>query len=89
MNRIKMNPKEMTFEQLCELFNYTSKGRPISRKEVSNFSGLSVDTWEGLAVRGVGPRYFMPEGTRRVWYSERDVLEWLVSGARYSTSDQP
>ena len=84
-----MTPDEMTFEQLCELFNYMPKYRPISRKEVSDFSGLSVDTFEGYALRGVGPRYFMPKGTRRVWYSERDVLAWMASGMRRSTSDQP
>ncbi|WP_417427038.1 helix-turn-helix transcriptional regulator [Hoeflea sp.] len=84
-----MTLSEYTLEDLCDLFGYTPKGRPISRKEFSEFSGLSVDTLEGHALRGTGPRYFKPEGTRRVWYAERDVLAWLASGARQSTSDQP
>lgn len=84
-----MNPSEMSFDQLCELFNYTPKGRPLDVKEAAALLGLSTDTLEGYRCRGVGPRYFMPKGTRRVWYSERDLLAWLASGVRYSTSDQP
>lgn len=84
-----MNPKEMTFEQLCELFNYTPKKRPLGTEDAAELLDRSTDTLEGWRGRGVGPRYFMPKGTRRVWYSERDLLAWLASGARYSTSDQP
>ncbi|MBP6012133.1 MAG: DNA-binding protein [Alphaproteobacteria bacterium] len=79
----------MTFEQLCELFNYTPKGKALRRKEAADVLGLSVATLEGYAGRGVGPRYFMPRGTRRVWYAERDLLVWLASGLRRSTSDLP
>lgn len=84
-----MNIPETTFDQLCETFSYTPKGRPLDAKETAELLGLSTDTLEGYRGRGVGPRYFMPNGTRRVWYSERDLLAWLASGARYSTSDQP
>lgn len=78
---------QMTFEQLCELFNYTPKGRPLSSAEVAELRGISNRTMEGDRVRGVGPRYFQPAGTRRVHYSERDVLEWLASGMKHSTSE--
>lgn len=84
-----MNPNTMSFDQLCELFNYTPKGRPLDRKEAAELLGLSVDTLEGYASRGVGLRDFSPPGSRKVWYSERDLLAWLASGARYSTSEQP
>ncbi|SIQ75347.1 hypothetical protein SAMN05880590_10710 [Rhizobium sp. RU35A] len=80
---------EATFEHLCDLFSYSPKGRPLDVKESADLLGLSTDTLEGYRYRGVGPRYFMPKGTRRVWYSERDLLAWLASGARQSTSDQP
>lgn len=78
---------DMTFEQQCELFNYTPKKRPITGKEFAELRGVSERTVEGDRVRGVGPRYFQPEGTRRVMYSERDVLAWLVSGMKQSTSE--
>lgn len=79
---------ELTFEQLCELFNYTPKGGPLDSKEVAKFYGVNPGTPEQWRFRGEGPRYFQPPGTRKVWYSERDVLAWLASGARQSTSEQ-
>jgi hypothetical protein len=83
-----MTPEKMTFEQLCEQFNYTPTGRPQSRKKAADFLGLSVDTLEGYGSRGVGPKSYKPPGTRRVWYSERDLLAWLASGSRRSLSEQ-
>jgi len=79
---------EMTFEQLCELFAYFPKRRPLDTKEVADLFGLNANTLEQYRFRGEGPRYFSPPGTRRVWYAEMDVLRWLASGARQSTSDQ-
>jgi len=84
-----MTPDQVSFDQLCEMFSYTPKGRPLDVKEAAELLGLSTDTLEGYRYRGVGPRYFMPNGTRRVWYAERDLLAWLASGLRRSTSDQP
>ena len=78
---------KMTFEQACELFGYKPKNRPLTTEDVASLRGISIRTVEGDRVRGVGPRYFQPEGTRRVLYAERDVLEWLVSGAKHSTSE--
>jgi hypothetical protein len=59
---------DMTFEQLCELFAYTPKRRPLDTKEVADLFGLNVNTLEQYRFRGEGPRYFSPPGTRRVWY---------------------
>jgi hypothetical protein len=83
-----MNPDDMTLDQLAELFGYELKRRPLDRKEAADLLGLTVDTLEGYAYRGVGPHSFSPPGTRRVWYAERDLLAWLASGRRRSTSDQ-
>jgi len=77
---------DLTFEQLCELFAYTPKGRPLDTKEVATLLGVHFNTLEQYRLRGEGPRYFSPPGTRRVWYAEFDVLRWLASGARHSTS---
>jgi len=78
---------EMTFDQLCELFAYTPKGRPLSGDEVAELLGVHSNTMNQYRFRGEGPRYFSPPGTRRVWYAELDVLRWLASGARRSTSE--
>lgn len=74
------DPNNMTFEQLCELFNYQPKNRPISTKEAAEILDMSFMTLEAYRVRGGGPRFFQP--SRRVWYSEVDVLRWLASGAK-------
>ena len=79
---------DMTFEQLCELFGYTAKGRPLDSKQVAALLGVHPGTIDQYRFRGIGPRHFSPPGTRRVWYAERDVLAWMVSGARQSTSEQ-
>ena len=84
-----MNLEDMSFDQLCELFSYPAKRRPLDVKESAELLGLSTDTLEGYRYRGVGPRYFSPKGSRRIWYAERDLLAWLASGARFSTSPQP
>jgi hypothetical protein len=78
---------DMTFEQLCALFGYTPKGRPLSSTEVAELFGIHPVTVDQWRVRGDGPRYFSPPGTRRVWYSECDVLAWMASGAKRSTSE--
>lgn len=78
---------DMSFEQLCELFSYTPKGRPLSSHELADLLNLHPVTIDNFRVRGGGPRYFKPAGTRRVWYSERDVLAWMASGMKHSTSE--
>jgi len=79
---------EMSFDQLCELFAYAPKRRPLDTKETAALLGVHFNTLEQYRFRGEGPRYFSPPGTRRVWYAELDVLRWLASGARQSTSEQ-
>lgn len=78
---------EMTFEQLCELFGYQPKNRPLSSSEVAELFGIHPVTVDQWRVRGDGPRYFSPKGTRRVWYAERDVLAWMAAGEKQSTSE--
>lgn len=78
---------EPTFEQLCELFNYEPKRRPLDTREVASVLGVHPNTLDQYRFRGEGPRFFSPPGTRRVWYAERDVLAWLASGAKRSTSE--
>lgn len=82
-----MAQKEPSFEQLCELFNYTPKGRFLDTTDAAEMLGVSKSTLEHMRVRGDGPRYFQPNGNRRVWYSEVDVLAWMASGAKQSTSE--
>lgn len=79
---------EPTFEQLCELFAYTPKGRPLDSAEAAAILRVHQNTMSQYRLRGEGPRFFSPPGTRRVWYAERDVLAWLASGAKQSTSEQ-
>lgn len=78
----------MSFDQLCELFTYTPKRRPLSGDEVAEILGVHPNTMNQYRFRGEGPRYFSPPGTRRCRYAELDVLRWLASGARQSTSEQ-
>jgi hypothetical protein len=82
-----MAQPEMSFKELYELFGYTSKNRPLSTLEVSEMLCLHAITVEQWRVTGGGPRFFKPEGTRRVWYSERDVLAWMAAGMRHNTSE--
>lgn len=79
---------EMTFDQLCELFAYTPKRRPLDTKDVAEILGVHPNTIDQYRFRGEGPRFFSPPGTRRVWYAELDVLRWLASGAKRSTSEK-
>ncbi len=79
---------DLSFEQLCELFGYTPKGLPLDSREVAAILRVHPNTMEQYRLRGEGPRFFSPPGTRRVWYAERDVLSWLASGAKRSTSEQ-
>lgn len=83
-----VNTIDMTLEQLSELFGYTPKGRPLDTKEVAEILGVHPNTIDQYRFRGDGPRHFSPPGTRRVWYAELDVLAWLATGARQSTSQQ-
>lgn len=78
---------DMSFEQLCALFNYTPRGRFLDTVEVAEILGVSKNTVNSWRQTGTGPRFFTPPGSRRVWYSEVDVLRWMASGVARSTSD--
>lgn len=79
---------EPTFDQLCERFAYTPKRRPLDSAEVADILQVHENTIRQFRLRGDGPPFYSPPGTRRVWYAERDVLAWLASGAKRSTSEQ-
>lgn len=79
---------DQSFNHLCELFAYHPKGRPLDSAEVASILGVHPNTMSQYRLRGDGPPYYSPPGTRRVWYAERDVLAWLASGARRSTSER-
>ncbi len=91
-----MNPhQKMTDEQLDVLFqegikrfNYTPKGRPLTRDEFGTLVNLTRGRCDQIAVQGTGPKFFKPNGGRAL-YAERDVILWLMSGERSSTSQQP
>lgn len=84
-----MSASELSFDELCGMFGYEPKRRPLDAKEAAELLGVSVDTLEGYRYRGVPLRYFSPPGTRRIWYAESDLLLWLVASGRHSTSEQP
>ena len=85
---VPMNSTEIPFEQLCKLFNYTPKGRPLRNDEAAELLGMQPAALEFKRFRGGGPRFFKPKDSRRVLYAEPDVLAYLASGERTSTSDQ-
>lgn len=82
-----MIQKEPTFEELCAQFAYVPRNRPLSAAEVAKLIGVHPVTVDQWRLRGTGPRYFNPRGTRRCWYAEPDVLAWLASGEKRSTSE--
>lgn len=77
-----------SFEELCELFAYQPKGRPLDSEEAADVLRIHPGTMAQYRLRGEGPRFFSPPGTRRVWYSEKDLLAWVASGAKRSTSEK-
>jgi predicted DNA-binding transcriptional regulator AlpA len=74
-----------SLEQLAAVFGYQLKGRPLNTDEAAELRGLKRNSLEHERSTGAGPRYF--KQGRIVVYSERDVLEWLVAGARRSTAE--
>jgi len=84
-----MTLENLSLEELCDLFGYVPKCRPINTIEVSEITHIRPKTLELKRVDGSGPRFFSPPGSRKVVYAERDVLAWLASGARKSTSEKP
>ena len=58
---------------------------PIDQRETSAEFNIPEPTLETLRCRGGGPE-FLKRG-KRVFYTRRDVLQWLNRGLRRSTSD--
>lgn len=81
-----MNPADMTLEQLAALFGYTPRHRRLKNEEAAELLGIQPNTLEVKRVHGTGPRYYRLPNSRRVFYVEKDVLEFMASGARMSTS---
>jgi len=50
-----------------------------TRKELFEFTGISVQTFARFAVEGIGPRMTKLGGARR--YRKADVLAWLEASA--------
>jgi hypothetical protein len=74
-----------TLEQMAAVFGYELKGRAISADEAAALRCIKKNTQEHERTNGTGPRYFRQGG--KVVYSERDVLEWMIAGARRSTAE--
>jgi predicted DNA-binding transcriptional regulator AlpA len=74
-----------SLEELAAVFGYPLKRRPLRPTEASELTGLAVATLQDMRHDGTGPRYF--RRARFVYYAERDLLEWLVAGARRNTSE--
>lgn len=85
MPATKPSAEDLSIEQLAAIFGYRLRNRPLNSDEAAELRGLKRNTLEHERVHGGGPRYF--KQGRIVVYSERDVLEWLVAGARRSTAE--
>jgi hypothetical protein len=84
-----VDTSKMSFEELCALFCYKPKNRRLSTAEAAEVLGVAVSTLEVKRTNGGGPRFFRPRGARRVFYVERDLLDYLAAGARMNTSETP
>ena len=67
---------EMSFDQLCELFAYEPKRRPLDSREVAEILGVHPNTMEQYRFRGEGPRYFKLFNGRTVRCRLGDVLAY-------------
>jgi len=81
----KPTADHLTLEQLAAIFGWQLRRRPLTTDEAAELRGLKRNTLEHERTTGSGPRYF--KQGRIVVYAERDVLEWLVAGARRSTAE--
>ena len=58
----------------------------LFQSEAAYLTGLSPRTFEAMRMKGGGPR-FIVVGRRAVRYCRRDLMEWIESRRRQSTSD--
>jgi hypothetical protein len=75
-----------SFEELCKFFSYSPKNRLLMTPEAAEVLGIKPNTLEIKRSAGNGPKYIRPAGTKRVVYRESDLLLYLYSGHRRSTS---
>lgn len=83
-------PEDMTFAELCDTLGYIPKGRPLNINEAAAVLHVKPHTLEQNRVEGKGclPPSYRPPGSRRVLYSERDLLVWIAKGRRVTTSEK-
>lgn len=84
-----MSTEQMSFDDLCVVFNYKPKNRLLTSAETADVLRTTKSALDFKRFKGGGPRYFRNDDSRRVLYSERDVLAYLWAGMRTSTSEQP
>jgi hypothetical protein len=84
-----MSTEQMSFDDLCVVFNYEPKRRLLTNAEAAEVLRTTPGALDFKRFHGGGPRYFKPADARRVLYSERDVLFYLWEGMRTSTSEKP
>jgi hypothetical protein len=83
---MKSTVQEASFEDAFARFNIVPKNRPLRPTDVAEMTGLSVATLQDQRHEGTGIPYF--KRGRFVYYSERDILDWLLAGERRSTSQK-
>ena len=59
----------------------------LTTPQAAEYLGLSPRTLEALRLRGGGPAYCSPKGSRIVRYRRVDLDSWM--SRRMSTSDRP
>lgn len=60
----------------------------LNTKAAAAFCGVSPETLVTKRVRGGGPRFHKPEGSRVVRYRRDELAAWM-GAPRRSTSDTP
>jgi hypothetical protein len=50
---------------------------PIDRFEAASFCKFEVVSLDGMRSKGLGPRWMRGEGSRKIFYTRRAILEWL------------
>ena len=56
--------------------------------QAAEYLSVSESTLAKLRLRGNGPRYSRPLGTRLIIYSQVDLDAWVEGGKRRSTSEK-
>jgi hypothetical protein len=78
-----------TFDELCVIFNYTPKGLLLTNDEAAEILRLKPSALNYKRHLGKGPRWTHHKDSRKVLYSEPDVLAYPWTGMRTTTSDRP